>query len=169
MPGPTGFDQKVYASLAKPDFLPNEFKTWLPKYLRYLSGLQISKGQIPGVMGENWHYVGANNEPAFIGTYVNYGSPYVSARFYRDYLGIVHISGRIKNATSLSGVQLMFTLPPGYAPDAALTFGNPAAYGAAAASLAQVEVAASGDVSLVYPSAQTLAWLSLSNIHYRAA
>ena len=86
MPGPTQFDHKVYKALERTDYLPDEFKTWLPRYLRYLSAMQVTKTQIPGVMGEKFHNVGDVGEPAFVSPWRSYqggGTAYGKVRFYK--------------------------------------------------------------------------------------
>lgn len=167
MPGPSSFDQKVYKALQRPEFFPDEFTSWMPKYLHYLSSLQIGKDQIPGIGGEQWHNVGDVGQPAFQNGFTNYGAPYAPARFYKDYTGHVLVRGTVKNAGSLLGQQLIFSLPPGYRPDLNLIF---AADGQVVSQGHQrIDVQASGDVFLTYPSASIVTYLSLSNVIFRAA
>jgi hypothetical protein len=68
--------------------------------------------QYAAITQEAWHGIGDGGEPAFENGWRNYptGEP---ARFYKDTLGIVHLSGEV-----MSGVHdsTMFTLPSGYRP-----------------------------------------------------
>src|SRR5215471_2086131 len=101
MPGPSQDDQKVYNALKRPEFLPDEFKTWLPRFLRYLSALQVTKTQIPGIMGENWITISGLVAPwrNYAGGGTGYGVP----RYFKDYMGIVHLEGLLDtNAVSLT-------------------------------------------------------------------
>jgi hypothetical protein len=175
MAGPTAFDRKVYAALDKPEFLPDEFKTWLPRYLRYLSQLQITKQQIPGITGENWHNVGAAGEVAFVSPWRNYGgggTAYGNVRFYKDYLGIVHLEGVTETTGTPTGPTI-FTLPAGYRPGETLIFtqrattvvGQPV-------DTARIDIAGTGDVQVLNPDNSKFtsgSGLSLANIHFRAA
>lgn len=55
--------------------------------------------------------------PTLVNSWVNYGSGYNNAGYYKDSFGIVHIRGLIKSGTTSSGTTL-FTLPSGYRPTA---------------------------------------------------
>jgi hypothetical protein len=159
MPGPSSFDRKVYGAMEKTDYIPDEFKTWMPRYLRYLSALQVNKTQIPGITGEKWHNIGAAGEPPFQNGWVNYGGTFQVAAFYKDYLGTVHLTGLIKNGTL---GQIGFTLPAGYRPAAYLYFPT-----LSNGILGGCRVAANGDV--IIGSEGSNAWMSLDPINFRAA
>lgn len=167
MSGPTSFDQKVYDALKRPEFLPDEYKSWLPKYLRFISSLQVSKQQIPGIMGEPWRNVDAPNQPVFQNSFVNYGAPWVPARFYKDYVGLIYVRGLVKNATSQSpGTKTIFTLPVGYRPDQQLIFAADGSSGSAGHH--RIDVMTNGDVVANFSATGAVVYLSLSNISFRA-
>lgn len=159
MPGPSVSDERVYTALKRPEFFPDEFKTWLPRYLHYLADLKVAKNQIPGIMGENWHEIGSPNEPAFQNGWVNYGGSFATAAFYKDFLGIVHLKGLVKSGTIAA---VAFVLPAGYRPVLYSHF--PAASNDAYATL---RVDATGGVQLGAPGSNT--WFSIDGITFRAA
>lgn len=74
-----------------------------------------SGGGIPAA--EDWHVVGDPGEPAFASGASS--DPTSPARFYKDALGEVHLSGLIL----LSGDPEGFTLPTGYRPSQGEYFG----------------------------------------------
>ncbi|MCP4710447.1 MAG: hypothetical protein GY869_17630 [Planctomycetes bacterium] len=51
--------------------------------------------------------------PAFQNSWINYGSGYNPAQYFKDSMGIVHLRGLVKNVTL---GQTVFTLPAGYRP-----------------------------------------------------
>lgn len=173
MPGPSQFDQRVYNALERTDFLPDDFKTWLPRYLRYLSSLQISKAQIPGIMGEVFRNVGDTGQPAFPTGWRHYSagaSAYGMVRFYKDYLGIVHLEG-IAETTATPGSPLVYTLPAGYHPIEQQIVGCIGNAPVGTQVLVRVELLATGDIQVQNPAYTAFtsgSWLSLSNIHFRA-
>lgn len=57
--------------------------------------------------------------PTFQNSWVNYGSPWATAAYYKDAVGVVHLRGLVKNGTSMSTI---FTLPAGYRPQASIRF-----------------------------------------------
>jgi hypothetical protein len=175
MPGPSASDQRVYEALRRPEFFPDEFKTWLPRFLRYLSAMQVTKQQIPGVMGENFHNVGDVGEAAFGTNWRHYqggGTAYGKVRYYKDYLGIVHLEG-VPETTGTPGSSLLFNLPAGYRPSQALVLvvrattvvGQPT-------DTARIDIQTTGDIQVIAPDYTKFtsgSGLSLSNIHFRAA
>jgi hypothetical protein len=174
MPGPSSFDRKVYGAMEKTDYIPDQFKTWMPRYLRYLSALQVGKTQIPGVMGEQYRNVGDAGQPAFVSPWRHYSagsSAFGKVRFYKDYTGIVHLEG-VAETTGTPGSNLIFSLPAGYRPSQALVLvvrattvvGQPA-------DTARIDILAAGDVQVITPDYTKFtsgSGLSLSNIHFRA-
>jgi len=62
---------------------------------------------------EDWHEVGATGEPAFQNSWVNFGSPYTTAAFYKDSFNRIHLKGVVKSGTVDTTI---FTLPVGYRP-----------------------------------------------------
>jgi hypothetical protein len=73
---------------------------------------------------EALHFVGSGGEPTFdfcnsgnTKTWVNAGSTFGSAAYYRDPMGIVHLSGTVKCPTAAAqNGKIVFTLPAGFRP-----------------------------------------------------
>lgn len=173
MPGPTQFDKKVYEALRNTDELPDEFKTWLPRFLRYLSSLQVSKQQIPGIMGEIYRNVGDVGQPAFTTGWRHYSagaSAYGKVRFYKDYSGIVHLEG-VAETTATPLTPLVYTLPPGYCPVQQQIIGCICNAPSGTQLLCRVEILSTGDIQVQNPAYTVFtsgSWLSLNDIHFRA-
>jgi hypothetical protein len=175
MPGPSTFDQKVYGAMRRTDYIPDEFKTWMPRYLRYLSALQVSKQQIPGVMGEVYRNVGDTGQPAFVSPWRHYAagaSAFGKVRFYKDYTGIVHLEG-VAETTGTPGSSLIFSLPTGYRPTQALVLvvrattvvGQPS-------DTARLDILTTGDIQVIAPDYTKFtsgSGLSFANIHFRGS
>jgi hypothetical protein len=100
--------------------------------------------------------VGAVGQPAFANSWVNFGGANQVLSYYRDYSGVVHVYGSIKDGTLGTTV---FTLPLGYRPVTALF--RPAASGASGATFASCSVAPDGSVA-VYGSSNALVAFELS-------
>jgi hypothetical protein len=170
MAGPSVFDNKVYKALERPEFLPDEFKSWMPKYLRYLSTLQVMKGQIPGVMGEPW-----TNVTTFTTPWRHYqtgSSAYGYVRYFKDYIGFVHLEGVAETTGTPTGPTI-FNLPAGYRPSQALVFiqrattvlGQPT-------DDCRIDIFATGDVQVIAPDNSKFtsgSGMSFAGIHFRAA
>ena len=84
--------------------------------------LYVTGGTIAGatlststITQESW------TAPTLLNSWVNFGSPFQTARYRKDASGIVHVQGLIKDGTATDGTTL-FTLPAGYRPDAQLIF-----------------------------------------------
>lgn len=98
-------------------------------------------------------------QPAFLNSWVNFGSNWQDAGFSRDGFGWVHLRGIIKSGVVGSAA---FMLPPGYRPALSETFivrSNGTTGG--------VEVLADGSVIPVAPSNNT--YVSLSNVRFRTS
>jgi hypothetical protein len=107
----------------------------------------------------NFRTVGGTGQPAFQHSWVNFGSNWAEAAFWRDPLGFVHLRGLIKSGTV---DQSAFTLPPGFRPkvnEAFVTVSNGA--------VGRVDVLTDGTVTPASPSNN--AWVSLSGIHFRTS
>lgn len=50
--------------------------------------------------------------PTFLNSWVDFGSPYDTAGYYKDEFGVVHLKGMVKSGTAAT----VFTLPAGYRP-----------------------------------------------------
>lgn len=88
-------------------------------------------------------------------SWVVYGSPFPTASYYKDPVGMVHLQGTVKN-----GVGTIFTMPAGYRPSAARDFavrGN--------GIFASVRVGGAGGIDMLEG---TNVALSLDGISFRA-
>lgn len=103
------------------------------------------------------HAVGGAGEPAFQGTWVNFGAPFGSASFYRRN-DRVYLSGCVKTGVINTAV---FTLPVGYRPGFTGAFAIPSA-----AAFGIVTVDAAGNV---IPTNGNNASVFLDGIHFRVA
>lgn len=77
-------------------------------------GAPLVIGRLPQMGGdlEAWHVVGSGGgEPAFLNSWVNFGSDHAVAAFYKQPNGWVRLKGLVK-----SGSSTIFTLPVGYRP-----------------------------------------------------
>lgn len=70
---------------------------------------------------EPWREVGSADNPSFESSWVNFGSVYNTAAFYKDMQGVVHLKGLVKNGT-VGSAETVFTLPEGYRPPARYLF-----------------------------------------------
>ncbi len=61
---------------------------------------------------EDWHEVGAPGEPGFLNSWENEGGKRVTAAFFKDQVGIVHLKGQVRGGTD----DPIFRLPVGYRP-----------------------------------------------------
>ena len=64
---------------------------------------------------ENWI------APTLLNGWVNFGDGWSTAAYYKDYFGIVRLTGRIKWGTTTGGT-IIFVLPVGYRPSGRLGF-----------------------------------------------
>jgi hypothetical protein len=80
----------------------------------------LTSGLFADKVSESWHMVGIfSGEPPFQDSWVNYGNPQPPCRFYKDSIGIVHLSGVVRFGTP-NGI--IFNLPAGYRPSYNLDF-----------------------------------------------
>jgi hypothetical protein len=107
----------VQRVLGDPSLFPDEFKSWITRWLFGNVNFEVTSGQLPTV--ETHHLVGNTGEIAFSGAWVNFGGSNEPARYWKDYTGIVRIGGIVK-----SGVigTTIFTLPGGYRPQYAMIY-----------------------------------------------
>jgi len=127
--------------------LPEEFVNWLLRAWNII-------GQV-----EEWHEVGATNEPAFENSWTNYGAGYETAAFYKDPFGRVHLKGMIKSGTNNTAA---FTLPVGYRPAAYLMFSQMSSGPVDCATIIQ------GDGVVRPNSTSSGTWNTLDGISFRA-
>jgi len=97
--------------LSDPALFPDTFVAWLPKVLYGNVNFQVLRAQLPVI--ENPHLVGNTGQIAFGGTWVNFGGQNEPARYWIDYMGIVHLGGIVKTGVITTTI---FTLPAGYRP-----------------------------------------------------
>jgi hypothetical protein len=131
---------------------------------------------------EPWHEVGTTGEPAFFEhgvpgsstiKFVNWGSPYNTAGFYKDSQGVVHLKGLVKwtnsdgsSGTFACGFPRVFKLPGGYRP--AATEIRPSLM---SDTLTRIDIGSDGWVGMCEPN-RTIRpndWLLLDGISFRAA
>lgn len=105
--------------------------------------------------------IGVVVAPSFLNSWVNYGSPYVTAGYWKDVDGIIHLQGLIKSGTTTSGTPL-FALPSGCRPLATHTF--PALSNGA---LITVVVDAAGSCYIGDGTNASSSYLSLEGISFR--
>lgn len=139
---------------APPDFLPYLKAEEVQVY----SKLVIRK-DLEWAMDRSYRFIGSTaGAPAFQNSWVNYGSGYMPASFWKDPFGHVHLRGLIKSGTINTAA---FTLPPGYRPEYREVFSA-----VANAAVAQLDVNTAGQV---IPVAGSTTWFSLSGITFKAA
>lgn len=119
----------------------------------------IVQDRIQFTRDPNFHIIGGTGEPAFENSWVNWGSPYNPASFWKDPLGFVRIQGVIKTGTVGSAA---FTLPVGSRPisDLIVPCVSNGVFG-------RIDIAASGTVTPVSPSSNV--FVGLDNISFKAA
>lgn len=101
---------------------------------------------------ENWTAVSS-----FTNSWVNFGSGYNDAAYYKDPFGIVHLRGLVKSGTIGTGI---FTLPSGYRPP------NIQVHAIASnAAFGYIDISTAGVVRPLSPSNN--AWVSLDGITFR--
>lgn len=98
--------------------------------------------------------------PSLGNNWVDYGSPYAPAGYYKDANGIVHLRGCIRSGT---GAVAAFTLPTGYRP----TAGHLQIIVSAYPAFAYLQVTTAGAVQVAaYYGTGTNAEVVLDNIHF---
>jgi hypothetical protein len=108
----------------------------------------------------NWAIIDRGMEdwiaPTLLNSWINYGSPYIEAGYFKDVWGMVHLRGMVKNGTM---GQAIFTLPLGYRPPGGSHF--PVASNDA---WGEAYIDISGNV---IPAAGSNAWFCLNGIIFR--
>ena len=141
--------------LGEPSLYPDEFQSWLTRFLYGNVNFTITQLQLPPV--EKPHLVGASGEIPFQNSWVNFGGTNASASYYKDPFGRVYLKGTIK--TGASGTTA-FTLPAGYRPQEAEIFPV-----VANGAFGLVTVNPDGTVSITTGSST---YTTLSGISFRA-
>lgn len=141
--------------LRDPTLYPDEFLSWLPRWLQTNVNFQLATSQLPSV--ESWRLVGASGNAVFENSWVNYGGTNAAAAYYKDPFGRVHLKGLVKSGALNTTI---FTLPTGYRPQEVEHF-SVVANGA----FGQVVVQPDGTVQQQVGSN---GYVSLASISYRA-
>ncbi len=97
--------------------------------------------------------------PSLQNSWVNFGSGFEDAQYYKDSFGIVHLKGLIKDGTTAAGTAI-FTLPSGYRPAARHVFPT-VIYDN---TIGRIDVMSNGEVQVQHGNAT---WTSLSGITFR--
>lgn len=120
--------------------------------------LTIAHGKVE-IHQEDWQ------APQLKHKWVNFGAGYNNAAYFKDSCGVVHLRGLVKNGDSGTGNPI-FTLPPGYRPEARQLHGL-THYGGSgfSAVLGRLDIMTNGDVC-VLDGHKT--WVSLDGISFRA-
>ena len=99
--------------------------------------------------------------PTLQNSWVNYGTAYQGAGYWKDKCGVVHLCGLIKSGTT-TAETVIFTLPDGYRPQTSEKF-----FCVSANGICVIDVYGTGNVAIKTGASTT--WLSLSGISFRAA
>lgn len=83
--------------------------------------------------------------PTLLNSWVNFGSSFANAGYYKDTLGRVHLRGVLKDGTTTPGTAF-FTLPAGYRPSAELLF-TTFTFDGVTQSACRIDVHANGNVA----------------------
>lgn len=125
--------------------------------LAYSGGVYLQGVLYP----EDGIWVESVNAPSLANSWVNYGAPYVTAGYFIDAFGLVHLQGLIKSGTTTAGTPIC-NLPSGYRPSAdmiVVTTSNGAP--------ATINIRTSGNIEC--GSGVSATWLSLNIPPFRAA
>jgi len=145
----------VQRVLGDPALFPDEFKSWISRWLYGNVNFSVTSGQLPVI--EAHHLVGGTNEIAFQNSCVNFGGTNEPARYWKDYTGKVSLGGVVKSFTAVP--VTIFTLPAGYRPQYAMIYAVPSN-----GALGIVTVNPDGTVVV---NAGSNVYLSLSGITFR--
>lgn len=112
-------------------------------------------------------YIDAPPAPAwtavttFYENWVNYGSPYGPARYFKDRFGIVRLEGLVHGGT-VGEIHVIFILPTGYRP----AYDSNFAASAGGNGFGRIRIKSTGEVQAI---AGDNGWFSLDGITFRAA
>ncbi len=124
----------------------------------------VTPGAIGAATAGHTHASEAWTAATLVNSWVNFGSGYNTAAFFKDPIGIVHLRGLIKGGTTTAGT-LLFTLPAGYRP-AATEYFNVQAISGSTYVIGRVDVFSNGQVQF-QTGANTA--LSLDGLTFRQA
>ena len=159
--------ERISELLSYPDFFPDDFKSWLVRYLNQSQNLRLQRSQLPKL--EERHdvaAVGANNgEPEFQNGWVPYGVVETPS-FYKDPWERVFLAGLAKDGTNNTA---MFELPAGYRPRSIEQFRVDMHRGGAYI-MGRVDVYPDGRVlPIALEGAGAMGYVSISGISFRPA
>ena len=108
--------------------------------------------------------------PTFLNSWVDYGAPYTSTSLWKQNDGTVHLEGVLKKA-GVYAAEAILNVPAGFRPPAGLIFLVAYASSTPTYGHMRVEVATSGDLSLVAGSlgAVGIGHVSVCGLTWRAA
>jgi hypothetical protein len=161
-----GFGDKIgdWTQTVLVKFIRDLFQNQPPDFLPLLKAeeIQVTRKITLGesivmIREPSFRKIGGTGQPAFANSWVNFGSNWADAAFWRDPFGIVHLRGLIKSGTVGSAA---FTLPPGFRPAVSETFGT-----ISNGAVGRVDVLTNGTVTPATPSNNT--YVSLSGITFR--
>jgi hypothetical protein len=145
-------------------YIRDLFQNSPPDFLPFLKAEEIQvykklvlRDNIEWLLDKTFRKVGSQGAPAFANSWVNFGSNWADAAYWKDPFGVVHLRGLIKSGTV---GNTAFTLPPGYRPGVNETFST-----ISNAAVGRVDCLTSGAVQPVSPSNNT--YVSLSGITFR--
>jgi hypothetical protein len=98
-------------------------------------------------------------EPTLLNGWVNFGSGFETAGYYKDEFGVVHLRGLIKSGTTTAGTTL-FNLPIGYRPS-----NNKFTIIANHNTFAILSINTTGNVNI--NTTVSSVWISLDNISFK--
>lgn len=106
---------------------------------------------------------------AFTSPWTSYGSVYAPPGFTRGPTGMVHLRGMaLRSSGTPSSQEVICTLPIGFRPEATRAFACAGGDGAGL-STDRVDVTSAGEVRWITGNFAAGAFVSLDNIHFRAA
>lgn len=148
--------ERVQSILGDPSIYPDEFKSWIVRWLYGNVNLQIVQSQLPAI--ETFKAVGATGNAQFANSWVNYSGSDAAAAYMKDLSGFVHLKGTVKSGTLNS---VIFTLPAGYRPQEYENFAV-----VCNGAFGVINIAPSGDVKM--QAGGSNAYITLSGITFRA-
>jgi hypothetical protein len=144
------------SALQDPSQYPDEFKSWLIRWIPDNAQIKLASYQLPDVQ-QTVYVDNTNGRPALAGAWVNFGGGYEVPGFYRDPWGRVFLCGEVKSGAAGSTI---FTLPGGYRPKNREQFAVKTDTGVGA-----VDVSGNGDVIHITGGTGNV---NLSGISFRA-
>lgn len=140
---------------------PRFFDTLSVNTLRVNTELDVKKAV--EFTGQEFRSVGGTGQPAFKNSWTNFGSGWAAASFVRKPDDWVQLHGLVKNAANpLTLPSTIFTLPPGYWPEATILYPSMANN-----VIARVEIDPSGNVMAATPTSTAAPWVTLEGISFK--